>query len=92
MFTLTVYNLLSPEDLTGGRRVAGTGTISLDGSVGPIGGVEQKVAAAEAAGATYFLCPVDNYADASAVARKIQVVRIASVDEALDFLHGLTPD
>jgi len=89
MFTLTVYDLLSPEDLTGGRKIAGTGTISLDGSVGPIGGVELKVAAAEAAGATYFLCPVDNYADASAVAGGIQVVQIASVDEALVFLQGL---
>ena len=43
MFTLSVYNLLMPTDLTGGRRIAGTGTINLDGTVGPIGGVKQKV-------------------------------------------------
>jgi PDZ domain-containing protein len=90
MFTLTVYNLLTPEDLTGGRRIAGTGTISLDGTVGPIGGVEQKVAAAESAGAVYFLCPADNYDDAVAVARDIQVVKIETVDQALAFLQGLT--
>ncbi len=89
MFTLTVYNLLTPEDLTQNRRIAGTGTISLDGTVGPIGGVEQKVAAAEAAGATYFLCPADNYDDAVAVARDIQVVKIETVDQALTFLRGL---
>ncbi len=87
MFTLTVYNTLSTRDLTGGRRIAGTGTISLDGSVGPIGGVKQKVAAAEAAGAVYFLCPVENYADAASVARTIKVIKVANVQEALDFLQ-----
>lgn len=92
MFTLTVYNLLTPDDLTGGRRIAGTGTISLDGTVGPIGGVEQKVAAAEAAGAVYFLCPVDNYADAIAVAGAIEVVPIETVDQALEFLRELAPE
>jgi PDZ domain-containing protein len=92
MFTLTVYNLLTPEDLTRGWKIAGTGTIALDGAVGPIGGVEQKVAAAEAAGASYFLCPADNYDDAVAVARDIQVVKIETVDQALAFLRGLPAD
>ena len=50
MFTLTLYNALSSKDLTGGRKIAGTGTISLDGTVGPIGGVKQKVAAADGNG------------------------------------------
>jgi PDZ domain-containing protein len=86
---LTVYNLLTPDDLTAGLRIAGTGTIALDGTVGPIGGVEQKVAAAEAAGAVYFLCPADNYNDAVAVARNIQVIKIANVEQALTFLQGL---
>jgi len=89
MFTLTVYNALSAQDLTGGRKIAGTGTINLDGTVGPIGGVKQKVAAAEATGARYFLCPVVNYADAVSVARTIKVIRIATVQDALDFLHSL---
>ena len=90
MFTLAVYNAVTPTDMTGGRKIAGTGTISLDGTVGPIGGVEQKVAAAEAAGAEYFLSPVENYDDARAVARQIKVVKVATVDEALAFLHGLS--
>lgn len=89
MFTLTVYNLLMPTDLTGGRRIAGTGTINLDGTVGPIGGVKQKVYAAEAVGATYFLCPVDNYPDALSVARSIHVVKIATAEQAVEFLRGL---
>ncbi len=89
MFTLTVYNSLIAEDLTGGRKIAGTGTINLDGSVGPIGGVKQKVFAAEAVGATYFLCPVDNYKDAVSVARNIRVVEVATVEQAVDFLRSL---
>jgi Lon-like protease len=89
MFTLTVYNALSPEDLTGGRRIAGTGTINPDGSVGPIGGVQQKVAAAKAAGATIFLSPAENYADALSAAKSIRVVKILTVQEAVDYLKGL---
>jgi PDZ domain-containing protein len=91
MFTLTVYNLLSPVDLTGGHKIAGTGTISPDGSVGPIGGVEQKVAAAEMAGAEYFFAPADNYADALKAARRIKVIKIETVEQAVAFLHSLPP-
>lgn len=89
MFTLTVYNDLSASDLTGGRKIAGTGTINPDGTVGPIGGVAEKVAAAEAAGATYFLCPVDNYAEALPAARHIKVIEIATAQQAVDFLRSL---
>lgn len=89
MFTLTIYNLITPEDLTGGRRIAGTGTINLDGEVGPIGGVEQKVASAERAGAEYFLAPSENYADARRVAQHIRVVEAATAEEAIEFLRGL---
>jgi len=91
IFTLTVYNSLISQDLTGGRRIAGTGTINLDGSVGPIGGVKQKIFAAEAVGATYFLCPADNYADAVTVARRIKVVKVSTVQQAIDFLRSLPP-
>jgi PDZ domain-containing protein len=90
MFTLTVDNMVSPEDLTDGKKIAGTGTINMDGSVGPIGGVEQKVAAAEAAGAEYFLSPVENYENARSVARHIQVVKIATAEQAVEFLHSLS--
>ena len=89
MFTLTVYNMLSSDDLTRGLRIAGTGTINLDGTVGPIGGVKQKVAAAEQVGAVYFLCPADNYADAVSVARSIKVIKIATAEQAVQFLKSL---
>ncbi len=91
MFTLAVYDALTPQDLTGGHRIAGTGTIDLDGTVGPIGGVQQKVAAAERAGAEYFLCPPDNYEDAQAAAKHIDVVEVDSADAAIAFLKTLTP-
>jgi PDZ domain-containing protein len=91
MFTLTLYNLVTPEDLTGGYKIAGTGTIAMDGRIGPIGGVEQKVAAAERAGAVYFLSPPENYTDARAVARRIEVVEVATAQEAITFLEGLRP-
>lgn len=89
MFTLTVYNLVTPDDLTRGRKIAGTGTIDVDGTVGPIGGVELKVAGAERAGAEYFFAPPENYEDARRVAGRIEVVRIATVEEAIEFLTGL---
>jgi len=91
MFTLAIYNLLTPQDLTGGRTIAGTGTISPDGAVGPIGGVAQKVVGAEIAGADYFLAPPENYADAVAAARTIEVVRVATAAEAIAFLQSLPP-
>ncbi|MBX2997028.1 MAG: PDZ domain-containing protein [Caldilineaceae bacterium] len=91
IFTLAVYNLLTPEDLTGGRTIAGTGTIELDGAVGPIGGVQWKVIGAEAVGAEYFLSPPENYEDALAAARRIQVVEVATAEEAIEFLQSLPP-
>jgi PDZ domain-containing protein len=91
MFTLGVYDLLTQGDLTGGRKIAGTGTIDLDGSVGPIGGVQQKVVAAERAGAEYFLCPADNYNDAVAMAKHIKVIKVTTAQEAINFLKSLPP-
>jgi len=91
MFTLGVYDLLTDQDLTGGRIIAGTGTIDLDGNVGTIGGVQQKVVAAERAGAEYFLSPPENYPDALAIAGNITVVEIATAQDAIDFLLGLSP-
>jgi PDZ domain-containing protein len=89
MFTLTIYNMITPDDLTGGRRIAGTGTIDIDGRVGPIGGVAQKVAGAEAAGAQYFIVPIENYADAQRAARTITLIPVASAQEAIEKLRAL---
>lgn len=64
--TLSLIDKLSPKGLTGGREIAVTGTMQVDGSVGPIGGIRQKVAAVRNAGVHYFLVPVANAADACA--------------------------
>jgi PDZ domain-containing protein len=89
MFTLSVDNALTSSNLTGGWKIAGTGTINLDGSVGAIGGVKEKVFAAEAVGASYFLCPVANYQDALSVARTIKVIQVVNVGQAIAFLRSL---
>ena len=60
MFALGIVDKLTPGAITGGRHVAGTGTICGDGEVGAIGGIVQKMAAARAAGATLFLAPKAN--------------------------------
>ena len=60
MFSLSVYDQLTPGALTGGHEIAGTGTIAADGAVGSIGGIRQKLTGAEQAGAEYFLAPGDN--------------------------------
>lgn len=93
MHTLAIIDVLSEGDLTKGNVIAGTGTIDpTDGAVGAIGGVKQKVVAAEAAGAQYILVPKDNYASALEAPRNdIEIVAVASLAEALDFLESLAP-
>lgn len=66
MFSLAIIDKLTPGPLTGGKFIAGTGTITPQGQVGPIGGIQQKMLAARRAGATVFLTPADNCADAAA--------------------------
>ena len=90
MYTLGIMNILTPDDLTNGRQVAGTGTIRLNGDVGPIGGVRQKVYAARRAGADYVLVPTQNFEDArTADGGEIEIVPVDTVDDALVFLESL---
>lgn len=84
MLSLGIIDKIDPEDLTGGKIIAGTGTIDAAGNVGPIGGVPQKLVGAKAAGATYFLTPVSNCAEA--VANELPgltLVAVESLDQAL---------
>lgn len=90
MFTLALYDRLTPDDLTEGLTIAGTGEIACDGGIGPIGGVAQKVAAAKDHDATIFLSPSANYEDAVAAAGEgIEVVPVATFADALEYLEGL---
>ena len=91
MFALALYNSLTPGDLTGGHRIAGTGALATDGRVRGVGGIPYKVRAAEKAGAAYFLAPTDNADEARGAARTVQVVPVGSFDEALPFIQQLPP-
>ena len=88
MFVLEIMDRLSPENLTSGHTVAGTGTITLQEEVGGIGGVKQKVVAAERQGADYFLVPKENYEEAQGAADEITLVPLKDLDDALDFLKS----
>lgn len=90
MFALGIIDKLTPEDLTGGRFIAGTGTIDDAGRVGPIGGVGQKLIAAREAGATVFLTPAANCpAAAQGTPEGLRLVRVDDLDGALRALRAL---
>ena len=91
-FTLTILDLLTAGDLTGGRQVAVTGTISADGTVGPVGGVGQKAAAAADAGAVAFILPLEMVEEAEAHAGSMPIIGVATLDEALAALAELGGD
>jgi PDZ domain-containing protein len=91
MYALGLYDLLTPGDLTDGRIVAGTGTIDLEGKVGPIGGIGDKIVAAQGAGADVFLVPDGDLNGASAASDgSMQIVAISTLQEALTFLGGVS--
>lgn len=100
MFSLEIYNQLQEDDITRGLNVAGTGSIDEDGNVGRIGGISQKVVAADQAGIDIFFAPNDeelgelsNYQQAREAAEDIntdmQVVPISTLQEAIDYLRSI---
>jgi PDZ domain-containing protein len=90
MFSLGIYDKLTPGSLTGGKFIAGTGTITPDGKVGPIGGIQQKLIAAHDAGATVFFTPPDNCKEAVATDPKgLRLVRADTLDAAIKSLDAL---
>ena len=87
MMALNVYNSLTQDDLTKGIKVAGTGTIEIDGSVGPVGGVKQKVIAAKKAGSSLILVPTANFDDAKPyIDEDTAIVAVNSFNQALDVI------
>lgn len=92
-FTLALLDQLTPGELTGGKKVAVTGTIDFDGIVGDVGGVRQKTAAVSASGADLFLVPPGEFKAATARAgKKLKVVSVANLDEALKALGQIGGD
>jgi PDZ domain-containing protein len=92
MFSLGIYDKITPGELTGGKHVAGTGTLDISGRVGPIGGIQQKIAGAARSGATIFLVPADNCAEAGGSSYKddVDLVKVSTMDDAVDALNALT--
>lgn len=82
-FTLGIMDTLSPESITGGHRIATTGTMSPDGAVGPVGGVAQKTVAVRRAGAELFLVPSSEYQQAKEFAGDMPIVAVDTLDDAL---------
>jgi PDZ domain-containing protein len=77
-------------DLTGGLKIAGTGTIEKDGTVGPVGGVPLKTQAAARDGATVFLLPRDECADAKVHTPKtLRLVPVGTLAESVSALEAL---
>ena len=89
-FALGIVDKLTDGNLTGGRTIAVTGTIDADGNVGAIGGVIQKMAGARSAGATVFLVPKSNCAEAlTAVPHGLRLVPITTLSSAVDVLKKI---
>lgn len=88
-FTLGLLDVLTPGSLTGGQHIAATGTMDLDGRVGPVGGVHQKVVAARRAGATLMLVPSDELDEARSVAGGLRIEPADTLDQALAVLTTL---
>ncbi len=91
MFALGILDAVTDGDLTRGYFIAGTGTISADGLVGPVGGAAEKALAAEHDGAQIFLVPKDNIDEARRWVRNLQIVPIDRFDDAVRYLCSLEP-
>ena len=89
MWAVGLYDLLTPGDLTSGRTIAGTGTIDLEGNVGPIGGIRDKVVAARDTGADILLVPERNMAEIRGVDRgDLRVIAVSTFDDAIGALRS----
>lgn len=101
MFSLEIYNQLTEVDFTKGYKIAGTGTISPEGKVGRIGGIQQKIVAADRSGAEIFFAPSEkmdgesNYEEAVKTAKDIGtdmiIVPVETFEEAVQYLEDLEP-
>lgn len=89
VFALAIYDLITPDDLLAGRRIAGTGGITPEGKVTAIGGIQQKIRGAEKAGAQVFLVPADNCQDVAGVRTSMELVKADTLREAIGALQKL---
>lgn len=91
--TLEIYNQLTKKDLTKGLKIAGTGTIEADGTIGEIGGVEQKLLGASQDNTDVFLVPEGNYKDAVNYKKKhkikIKIIKVKNIEDAIEKINSL---
>jgi Lon-like protease len=95
IFALAIYDKLTPGSLTGGASIAGTGEINPDGTIAAIGGIAQKIVGAENSGATVFLVPAPNCAealDANVADASIRLVKVSTLHGAVAALEALAAD
>lgn len=90
IFALAIYDEMTPGDLTGGKKIAGTGTIDEQGTVGPIGGIRQKMIGARSDGAEYFLAPSANCDEVTGhIPEGLQVVKVDSLSDAISSVEQI---
>jgi PDZ domain-containing protein len=89
VFALAIYDKITDGDLLGGRHVAGTGTISPTGDIGPVGGIQEKIAGAENAGATEFFVPASNCADVDGLRTDVRLIKVSTLRDAITALQTL---
>ena len=88
IFAVGIVEKLTAEDLLRGRKIAGTGTISPQGRVGAIGGIEEKLIGASRKGATIFLAPRANCRDIKHIPEGLKVIPVSTLSEAIEVLRA----
>lgn len=93
MFSLAIYDTLTPGSLTGGAVVAGSGTIDATGRTGPIGGIQQKIAGAQDADAEIFMVAADNCPDTAGLdTGDMRLVRVETMHDAVEAISAWAED
>lgn len=90
MLSLSIYNKLTKDDITCGRKIVGTGTIDIEGNVGEIGGIEEKISGAAKNKADLFITPKENYEEAIKYKKEknlnIKIIKVSTFEEAIQKL------
>jgi PDZ domain-containing protein len=91
MLALAIYDKLTPGSLTGGEKIAGTGTVDPDGKIGPIGGIVQKMWGASGAGVKWFLAPSENCSEViGKIPKGISVIKVSTLQDSLAALKVIS--
>lgn len=90
MMTLSIYNYLTNDSLTKGRKIVGTGTIDINGKIGEISGIKYKLKGAVKNNADIFIVAEENYKEALKEKEKnnydIEIISVKTIDEAIKYL------